>query len=169
MLPPATSLRPARARPALRRPPSSASSSSSSYSSGSPGGVRCCYSSGVALIDGRVRRFRHSAWSPLGIGRSMLRNFLCSRALRPGGARRTRSDGSSGNLGKPGALAHNRRNSARSALYRAPPRLHSEPPMTTSPSIARTDHFHLPRPRRFSTMSNVAKRSSSVRQVTLRT
>src|ERR1700759_1841640 len=47
---------------------------------------------------------------------------------------------------------------ARPALYRAPPRLHSEPPMTTSPSVAQTDHFHLPRPRRFSTMSNVAKR-----------
>ena len=84
-------------------------------------------------------------------------------------ARRTRADGSSGNPGRREALAHSRRNRARCALYLAPPRLHSEPHMTTCPSVVRTDHFHLPRPRRFSTMSNAAKRSSPLRQVTLRT
>jgi hypothetical protein len=52
------------------------------------------------------------------------------------------------------------------SLYLAPPRLHSEPHMTVCPSVVRTDHFHRLRPRRFSTMSNAAKRSSPVRQVT---
>ena len=83
-------------------------------------------------------------------------------------ARRTRADGSSGNPGRREALAHSRR-SARSALYLAPLRLHSEPHMTVCPSVVRTDHFHLLRPRRFRTMSNAAKRSSALRQVTPRT
>jgi hypothetical protein len=60
-------------------------------------------------------------------------------------------------LGGREALAHNRRNSARSALYLAPGRLHSEPYMIARPSRVQTDHFHLPRPRRFSSMSNDAK------------
>jgi hypothetical protein len=72
-------------------------------------------------------------------------------------ARNEGSDGSGGNLGRREALAHNRRNSARSALYLAPERLHSEPDMTARPSRVQTDHFHLPRPRRFSSMSNAAK------------
>jgi hypothetical protein len=67
------------------------------------------------------------------------------------------SDCSGGNPGRREALAHNRRNSARSALYLAPARLHSEPRMTARPSRVQTDHFHLPRPRRFSSISNDAK------------
>jgi hypothetical protein len=59
-------------------------------------------------------------------------------------ARNEGSDGSGGNLGRREALAHNRRNSARSALYLAPERLHSEPDMTARPSRVQTDHFHLP-------------------------
>ena len=80
-------------------------------------------------------------------------------------ARDERSDGAGSNAGRREALAHSRRNSARSALYLAPTRLHSEPHMTVSPPATQTDHFHLPRPRCFSTMSNAAKQSSPVREV----
>lgn len=53
--------------------------------------------------------------------------------LRRRAACRTRSDGCIANLGKREALAPNRRNSARFALYLAPLRLHSEPHMATTP------------------------------------
>lgn len=73
-----------------------------------------------------------------------------------------------GGWGMREALAQSIRNSALCALYLAAARLHSDPLMTDSPSAVQTDHFHLPRPRCFSTMSNAAKRSSSVPEVMLR-
>lgn len=54
------------------------------------------------------------------------------------------------------ALAQRRRNSARSALYLAAARLHSDPDIMASPPAPQTAHFHRPRPRCFNKMSSPA-------------
>ncbi|MCW5192480.1 hypothetical protein, partial [Burkholderia cenocepacia] len=102
-----------------------------------------------------------AAWAERGLT-IFSEDFLCWRSpsivIRLCGLRALApeiSDAVAGrNAGIREALAHSRRKSALCALYRADGRLDSDPHRTVSPPAAQTDHFHLPRPRLFSTMSN---------------